>query len=328
MTNTDQLRRQLGLGANEGLELAYELQLENSDVGLGFAATRSLWEELVDLPHWQELSLGAPVGLFAWEEQSGVYRLWLGAAGELRVLSGAWRQVDERVWHIDARQEEVTVRASLDSGDDLVLLLGRTECQFFRIASLVEVPALDSLTGDLHSETWLRAEYQLLAASPSVVDRVAAVGLTLRLWQPTSAETRRQLVRDTLVAESPLLQRVRQWAAGLSPALCGRCALATMEDAEALEDVLAAIDTVVEQGDEAVRRLATHIALERDRLESIVAVLAVRGDIPYEQGALDRLDEQASLLLSQLSSAGVEHPLLERAGEVEPFAWWGAVASP
>jgi hypothetical protein len=328
MTDTDELKRRLGLLGNESLEPVASLQLDTSDVGLGFAAASAVWSEIDLMPNWQELALGAPVRLFAWEEQGGVYRLWLPMAGDVTLLGGAHRQVEERVWHIDARTDEASVRVSLASGDDIVLRLLRTECQFFRVGLQLDVPSLASLTSGLDSQAWLHDEYQVLAASPSVADRVAAVGLVLRLWLPTSAAARRQLLEGALTAESPLVQLARQWATALSPTVCGRCAAMAVDEAENLEDALASIDSVVEQGDEAVRALATYIALERDRLESLVAVLALRGEVSRVRSALERLDAQASLLLSQMSSSGIEHPLLERAGEVEPFAWWSALASP
>jgi hypothetical protein len=327
MIDVDELKRQLGLSAGEELELVSGLELDAGGVGLGFAPSSSLWPEVDSAPHWQELPLGAPIELFAWEEQRGVFRVWLPTPGALQVHGGESRRVDERSLQVDARREVVTLRASLESGDDLVLRLGRTECRFLRILAGLEAPALESLTGGLESEVWLNKEYRDLAASPGVVDRVAAVGLVLRLWQPTSAAACRRLVEEAWVTESPLVRAVAQWAARLPPEVCGRCAAAAMDDAEALEDALAEIDAVVERGDDALRALGTHIALERDRLQSLVAVLALRGDASRERSALERLDEQASALLSQLSSAGIEHPLLARAAEVEPFAWWGSLAS-
>jgi hypothetical protein len=136
------------------------------------------------------------------------------------------------------------------------------------------------------------------------------------------------LLEQSLRSGSELVRQARVFARDLSLACAARCAEAAQASAEAFEDVLVELDAACERGAGEARDLARYVALERDRLESIVAVLALRGDTSALRGALDRLDEQASLFLGQLSSSGVRHALLERTAEVEPFAWWGAITVP
>jgi hypothetical protein len=328
MTGQDELKSLLGLGDDDQLELVHTLPLESIEVGLGFAPAELDWNELESSPHWQELSLGAPIELFAWQEQAGIFRVSLSAEGDFEVLRGAAQRLDARTFHLDARRGEVVGRARLESGDDIALCVERSDCRFFRVVSPLSLPDLTTFTGGIDAQPWLDREYDDLASSPGVADRVAAVGLVLRLWQPETPEARTRVLEQTLRSGSELLEHVKRWAAQLSPVVCGQCADIVQATAEALEDALIDVDATLELGGAAARSLATHIALERDRLESIFAVLALRGDVAKHRAALDRLDEQASLLLGQLCSAGVNHPRLERAAEAEPFAWWGALASP
>jgi hypothetical protein len=328
MTESNEIRHWLGLRSDVELELARELTLERREVGLGFTAGGSVWDELAAHPSWRDLPLGAPLELSVWQEQEGVFRVSRRAPGQVNVVRGAARQVDRQTFHLDARSEAVVLRASLDSGDDIVLCLERTACRFFRIASPLDVPGIEKFTDGVECEAWLSAEYRDFANSPGLADRVAAVGLLLRLFQPSTADARRRLLQETLASGSKVVREVRRWATELSPAICGRCAETLEANAEMLEDALVEVDAAFERGADAARALATYIALERDRLECIAAVLALRGDVSEQRSALDRLDEQAGLRLSQLGSAGIQDPLLERSAEVEPFAWWAAIAVP
>ena len=186
--------------------------------------------------------------------------------------------------------------------------------------STMSAPAPEAMLGGLPTESWLKEHASNLASSSDPLDRVAAVGLLARLWMPAGKPSETQGVRPA--------QTAREWVGGLSnPQIDELTAKATLE-AAALCDAFSALPTSLPSEKNAAREAVLKLVYRRDDLESVAAILRMRGREAPLREYLRLVDREAEAQLSALSLVeGLEQDeRLEQVAWQEPLSWWGRFA--
>jgi len=353
-TLSNDIRAALGLDDEARLDRSVRFPAPRSPEGRGLAGISPLStvvDELLKAPHAAEAisAIGrVPGGLRRWAREPGIFLLELtgltaqSSGGASFALSEDELVVDARgeasfvrlsgpqvevVWHLTTDAAELLeVRsgasapgaptASLPTGTSVSSLSGIAPDAPIELAS----PPPQRLTGGALAEAWLEESYAALAASPSILDRAAAVGLMARCYSPRDLST--LTVDEVLSLPSPL-RAARAWRASLprdvQDALVMLAIARSGELVEAFEEVRASICAETPEA----ARLARGWVEERDRLESILALFGE--DAPALREALDRLDDQVAVhhTIWSMLDAWEDDPLLCEVAWREPDAWWG-----
>lgn len=190
----------------------------------------------------------------------------------------------------------------------------------------LEVPEPESLLYGVSPPSWLVEKITQLASSPSLIDKVAAVGTAARLGAGATTSPSFTLEFMMQCGPSPA-SRAANWARSLTPEVIEAVEFLVLNQAVILGDDIQSLHKMVALGGETARRAAWSVCVERDRLESAVYILerAVEVDAPT-RSALDAIDEVATVHLSAIDLAGdLDDDLLSSVAWQEPHAWWGSL---
>jgi hypothetical protein len=351
----------VGLDPTEGrlaLLCEFDAVAVRSDVGVGagLAAAAVLGAFLAALPLFQPVQpkvpqqeaevqaprLQLPFTVTASQKAAGV---WLiePVACEWAVVDGIVEDSDGDV-ALDARQSRCVLRL-MDSEREFVAVADITTIRVFEVirehdrsfdwaarwqpeAPLdIQQPDLAALLQGTPADDWLLGAARGLAESESATDRLAAIGLIARLWEPTSAEIRDAILAGKLVHPS---SRVREVARSLPREQLQRLAEQAQAQASGLAgDVRRLMELAAEGDDDATQAYALGLLHRRDTLESVAVVLEDLEAGRELREALHEVDEEAEAAQSAF-------PEVERfAGDdrlaavyaAEPLAWWGQFGS-
>lgn len=175
---------------------------------------------------------------------------------------------------------------------------------------------------DVHPE--LRRAVAELEASPYTVTAIEAAGYALRGWRPT---------RPTLLAESAAMlagDRRATLAGRLGAAVRAydlqRAEESAVYDAEALAEVLWAIEVATQERPPLCRSIVRSLVAQRDALQSVLVALQLAGRGDDLEVALLALDEEAfrrgSQLAPHLDDARYLLPPLTTRGCEPLTCWW------
>lgn len=320
---------QLGIAA-EDLEVLARVATPRSSVAHGLAGAlppaRELSENFADVPvDPPETSAGWPFLLMRHALEPGVVRIEEGPAP--CALTGSAELLDGTVL-LDGRAGREGGCAIEASGELFVIVVGRegvTVSRRLRAPSWVPLPdrfevpppPLAELLADRACADWLGQRFQELAASPSLVEQAAAVGVVVRLWEPAGTD-RAELLGGH--APDPG-ERAAAWVATLGDS---RKALAhlVLHRAASLREAFDALPSRDEDpGDEEVLALLH----ERDVLESVRVLLSLVGEgLPLAR-ALALTDDVAATTWSAIAPSDRlrDDPLLRAVFLCEPESFWG-----
>lgn len=187
--------------------------------------------------------------------------------------------------------------------------------------------AFAELVAGLPFADWIQAEATFLESSPSYMDRIAAVGLAVRLWTPTGSNAHVAAQRLLTGTPSPT-DRAAAWARTLPQE--------TLEEIE--RAALCEANGLVEDANTLVRTLLRHplmfrdavrqLVRRRDDLESILTVLELGGGGGVLRAALFDTDEEVTehALVFAATEAFDDDLRLCAVAWNEPSAWWGLLA--
>ncbi|MFZ5476830.1 MAG: hypothetical protein ACOZNI_08655 [Myxococcota bacterium] len=280
----------------------------------GFVA-RALPELLARSELWLDVPAGAKV--YRAEPEPG----FVAVAEEdlVEVVSGAETRV-HGLAGFDSRGARVVLRVRGDAGEPRIVDVRDGEVEVWAVADALaslppsastvpEVAAPDVAAWSAGAEPWLAAAAAALAASPAVVDRLAAAGLLARLW--TEGDSPRE--------------RVRAWAKGLGAAALAAVETLAVGRAWDLAERIAGVGELPGAiADEAVAAMVR----ERDDLQSVRRVLKLAGEGDRLVEALARADRAAAVHASALADHlphADDDPETDRWSAVawqEPDAWW------
>jgi len=178
----------------------------------------------------------------------------------------------------------------------------------------IAVPSLNDLVGPCAVEPWLTARFGELRGSERMADRVAAVGLVLRLWTPVGADRSRAIDPGPAVAK---------WARSIPRRELDATERVAIERAGDLREEL---DSLPERDDLTAGEVAA-LAHERDVLESVLVVLRLADRGRPLRIALAGADDSAITSMSAIPSEALsDDELLGAAGVADHDAWWGRLA--
>ncbi len=170
-------------------------------------------------------------------------------------------------------------------------------------------PPFSQIIGSLSCEEWFKQAVETLQASPWPLDQLAAMGMIVRLWKPTSRSE-----RDALLAGKVGHPAVRVWA------FLKTIRPATLDRLDSLG--FAQINGMIydANADELVQDPVEMLGLlhDRDKIESILVMLEHLGRGVRMRAVLEVIDE----LLKRGVEVGPDK-WLAAVFEVDPDAWWG-----
>ena len=235
---------------------------------------------------------GGPDGLIGFE------------SGERVILRAATEDGQQAV--IEALDGEIRAWEVVPGGDEIAEIMLPPDP--------IPLPDLAQWCAQTGAEPWLAAAVTAKAASPSAIDRLAAVGLLMRLWvapEDGSAETPRGLWQA--------------WAGAWLPDTVARA------ESDAVRHAWLLLERIREVGDlpDALAEAAVAtIVLDRDDLASARRVLRVAGAGAKLAEALKAVDRAAVMNMSALTGHLPDlddDPDADRWYAVawqEPGAWW------
>ncbi len=191
-------------------------------------------------------------------------------------------------------------------------------------APALEVPAPEALLRGVETEAWLLDRARELCDAPGLMDRVASVGLVVRLGPATAAQPK-DLLDGLLSGElrGPI-SRAREWARGLDQEVLEEIERQVLQGVGALRQSLRTLESRVAEGGETAALAARAVCHLRDELESAAWVLGENDRSDLVGPALESVDEEAAEHLSTLRlAADPADDLLSAVSWQEPDAWWG-----
>ncbi|MEZ4299106.1 MAG: hypothetical protein R3B70_29425 [Polyangiaceae bacterium] len=184
----------------------------------------------------------------------------------------------------------------------------------------VPPPSLAELLADRACAAWLRERAEALATSPAIVEQAAAVGVVVRLWEPSAAEGAAILAGD---APDPAT-RAAAWVAMLSDSRRSLAHLA-LERAASLRE---AFDALSSRDDDPRDDEVLALLHERDVLESVRVLLSFAGEGLSVARALALTDDVAATTWSAIAPSAWlrDDPTLRAVFLLEPDSFWGQLA--
>lgn len=279
-----------------------------------------------------------------WADQPGI--LFLEYAEDLLPVRGLWRRLQPGAYAVDTRSRPAffflasgdrDYALSLCQGDVFLDQVMRTrsgslgKMASWRPPAFTEVvlPGIGELLKGEPCADWLENEAGLLECSPSIVDRLAALGMLVRLWSPPPGGRAAEIVRGILENRTPTLSaRVRGALADIAPVFLREVEHLAVLETDVLGDRLEALHDAVAVEDAQAPSLLNSLVLRRDDLESVAVVLRL-GEAGEQLGdALDGLDRRArhSLYAFSLLPAPADSDRLRTVAWKEPLAWWASLA--
>ncbi|MBO6940933.1 MAG: hypothetical protein JJ863_38515 [Deltaproteobacteria bacterium] len=317
---TPEERVLLGIADDADVELVEEKPAPPSTVGRAFAGSAPSFQEvtktlLSEQPDFDPVSDKV--------ELPQVKR-WLGAAGIYRVdwtadlvsgVEGTWEE-EERI--VDARWEQALVRLDVN-GLVYVARLGAESVSVFATepssrvqwelpealpALFVPPPSLEELAGPREVAPWLSSSFMELVESGAAVDRVAAVGLLLRGWAPTSKEARAGDIQRMLRGEPGIAAAVETWVGGLGEDVTFRVAARAADHAQLLVQNAELVGEMYARSDELARAAAAGVLVGRDSLESVAVALRTVGAAERLDVVLRHVDDELQSHITALLDGG------------------------
>lgn len=184
----------------------------------------------------------------------------------------------------------------------------------------VPPPAVTALLAGRACEPWLRERAEALAATPTLVDRAAAVGVLVRLWEPLPDDREAIFAGEAVDPSVPATAWIR--ALGDSRAALVHLSIQRAATLREAFDTLPGLDVDPSDGD------VIELLLERDVLESVRVILSFAGEGLSLARALVLTDEIAATAWSAIAPSDRlrNEPLLRAVFRCEPDAFWGRVA--
>jgi hypothetical protein len=330
----DELERLLRLAPGERLLPGREQSLPSDERARGYAA-----EKLEDIAARLESEgdvqdvledQGCTIQHLQWSP-GAYFATPANDAQRLEVVTGAYLGLGDGDLLLSGRDRSVVVRVLSPGEPDKVYVLEHGRAEVWSVARSdrapepvdLRVPGLFDLTGGVAGDPSLEAEFEQLRSSTDALDRLAAPGLLLRFWVPGDRDTRKRWVHALALGDSPLLVSVKRWYLSL-PGEARRVASDTAQaEVQRLRETLLRLGSGTEANE--LKLLASQLALDRDRLESVRRLMAAVGQGEGLTQAVHALDDLAATHLTQLSDAGVSDERLRRVFVSEPEAWWGAI---
>lgn len=285
-------RERVGLTPDVRLELFEERPAPSSLVGQAFSGAKSLTEVLELLPaepDFDPVFADPRLGdVQRWLSLPGIYRLpWSADVGEGERAAWGERQI------VDARRRPALVRLHVD-GDVFIARLAVDGATLYRAhveprrrievpseppEVVVPTPQLAPLLGDRAAPRWLQAAFDELAGSPYAPSRVAAVGLVVRGWGPSSKEERDREIERLIVGEDDIATHARHWMRALEPEVRREVESSSIDDALELPDRLRGL---VREDDEKdgvpLGLVVAALVRARDDLASVDVALGLVGE--------------------------------------------------
>lgn len=189
----------------------------------------------------------------------------------------------------------------------------------------VPAPNLGAMFDAYELQPWLRKLAGELAASPSDVDRFAAVGVAVRLRESRPDDAAAALAAALADPSSLPLAKASSWVATLTEETLEETETLAAEEAWRLADDVRR-DTGPGEDDASDGSELLRLAHRRDDLESILFLLRkatpARGDLL--SAALQNLDAQVSRkLVIPASAPALDDVRLAAICWQDPMAWWG-----
>ncbi len=281
----------------------------------GRAAAPSL-QAILDGATWSPIDLRVP-GMYRADTEPKVIQLV--AEGVVAVHAGAPTEREDMLV-FDTRDGRVILSVVGLSGRELIVDVSEGSALAWDPGGgavdlpdtpgrAVELPPVDPVRwlGPHAGADWLRHEVAALSASPSVVDRISAVGAVLRFGDDASRAA------------------ARAWLSGVGKDQIALIIELSIARADALADAIDRLDSVPPTS---AARAAAAIVRERDDLQSVRRALNVLKVGEGLSNALMAIDDAATAhatTLGDLLLAQGEDPDAERWAEVswrEPEAWW------
>lgn len=319
---------QLGLAA-EDLEILARVPTPKGSVAHGLAGVlppaRALSEVFIDVPVDPDTSARWPFLLTRHTLEPGIVRVEDGPAP--RAIAGSAELVDGVVW-LDGRGGREGGCVVEASGETFLVEVGREGVTVSRCSGSpgwaplpdgfeVSPPSLADLLAGRPCADWLEQRIEKLAAAPTLVERAAAVGVVVRLWEPTAADRAAILDGQTADPSEP----AAAWVAALG---ASRSALAHLglHRAASLRD---AFDLLPTRDDDPSDDEVLALLEERDALESVRVLLSLAGEgLPLAR-ALAVTDAVAATTWSAIAPSDRlrNDPLLRAVFRSEPESFWG-----
>ncbi|MCK9521807.1 MAG: hypothetical protein M0R76_02035 [Proteobacteria bacterium] len=188
------------------------------------------------------------------------------------------------------------------------------------------VPALDiaQILGGHSCPEWLKDEAQSLAAAAAPFQRVAAIGLLLRLWMPTD-RSEKHIFQQALItgAPIPVKDRARAWLEALSQNAIASFEADAIERANALYSSINSLVQLVAADDPQAANTAQALFTARDDLSSVQAALQVRNAGERLQSTLPALDHHFGIHGDVFDALDIpDTPRLLAAATVDPDVVW------
>lgn len=325
------LRVQLGLAA-EGLEVLASVPMPKGSVAHGLAGAlppaRALSEAFADVPVDAAAAARWPFLLTRHTLEPGVVRVEDGPPP--RDLAGSAELIDGAVW-LDGRGDREGACVIEAPGESFLIEVGRDAITVSRCGGAPDwaplpdkfeaaPPSLADLLAGRPCADWLRQRAQHLAASPALIERAAAVGLVVRLWQPAAADRAAILAGQATDPSEP----AAAWVAALGDS---RTALAhlVIHRAASLRE---AFDTLPSRDADPSDEEVLALLYERDALESVRVLLSFAGEGLPPARALALTDDVAATTWSAIAPSERlrNDPLLRAVFLSEPESFWGQLA--
>lgn len=348
MRNVDQLREALGLSAADSLVEELRIDAPTTGVGRGLSlagAEAGLSERAIQAMLAQPNFTPAPdldrylgtTSAARWDHDERFVLL-----GDVPVArsAGAAEDVPHLGWVIDTSGSDAVITLEDVRSHEIKylsaangsILLGRIERAMpstnaiaFREPPRLELPDLRSVLESLGTKRWLRDEIEQRSTSASVLVRIAAAGLTLRLAMSELDDPDR--VFNAMVRSEPdPVDVVRTWARSLAHEAIVYIEAAALDEAGTLADQVEELTKLVSTNHTETARLALWLRQRRDDLESVATVLQQAAADTIVIDAMSALDRRASTQLSAfdiVSDPDSDPLLLSAVAAAQPGAWWG-----
>jgi hypothetical protein len=286
----------------------------------------------------QFINQHVPTSAKRWKSDPSVFLL--EELPYVSMVEGDVTQLQENTWILDSRWERAVVVVPVRGGEVFI------SCKKGVIRSLkllrctptppkaapvetparpdLEMPPLDKWLQAIASATWLEQRVHLLSESPSLMERIAAIGSVARLSVGTTANPSDLFNTLIIDQEKNPTFKAKEWAQRLDTATLERIELLVMQYAITLKSDLLDLDERVADDEESARLAARSICYLRDELESVTWVLRAASKGLLAARALESIDEEASKHLSAIAcAADPSDDLLATVAWQEPDAWWG-----
>lgn len=334
---------ELGLG-DATLQPLERLTVPESAEGVGLALTPALPQvvtSLLSAPHTAERILPATPRAAALSEALGDLRWWSRHPGiyvvdselEARLQGGDSQRLPEGELIIDARAELTWLRLQgrgvdavwqLDASGATLHLVGPADAP--SSAPELEVPEAAFFVGNQPIAPWLRESFGALARAPSLLSRIAAVGMLGRLWAPHEAG---KLSLEELLALRLPGPAGREWLQAQPLTLREEVVAEAVATASLLRVSFGPLEEAILSGAPEARERAREWVRERDRLESVCFALGGREAPEALRRALTGLDRYAAVhhSLWSLLPGWTQDAHLAAVAARDPEAWWGRLSA-